>query len=201
MIKKLLSALMLVSAPLGASAESEAYCSGPVCSDATQINATSAVPAPVAYKFYLAFMLNDYARKYPEHSVSQNLFSPGVVMELDTHDAVNLLLFYDPLTLNLGLEPSDFVPGIEAPSSGSSGTDSGANGEPFDFRFMTTGDYVGHLDGMLDELIVRYPDQTVTAEDLPSSGTVSLQMYQVAQILIALDPHLESLGWSPSVFE
>ena len=66
---------------------------------------------------------------------------------------------------------------------------------------MTVADYVGNLERMLDDLVVRYPDQTVSADSLTADATMNFSMRDVANTLIFLDPYLDNLGWSPSAFE
>jgi hypothetical protein len=122
---------------------------------------------------------------------------------LEYHDIVNLLLFYDPHTFNVGLVPSDIDPNAATPFGDPELPvwDVDPNEDPYDFRFMTTADYVGNLERMLDDLMVRYPDQTVSADSITADATMNFSMRDVANTLIFLDPYLDNLGWSPSVFE
>ena len=197
--------------PLAATADPESYCGGPGCAapsvsaetNSIEANAEFMPPPNIIYGFYLGFMMSDLAQKYPDQTVSSSFSSSGDPMPLELHDVVNLILFLDPHTLNQGLEPSDFVPvGALLPeASAQTDIDPGAPQSEFSFDFMTAGDYKGHLDMMLDDLIVQYPDRTIPADALSTSETISIPMSTVANLLIFLDPHLENLGWSTSVFE
>jgi hypothetical protein len=207
LFKKILPSLLLLAAPLTAIAEESAYCSGPTCSNAvTDIAQTSSVPAippEIMQSFWLVFMIRDYAENNPDLVVSTDTFSSQTVMVLEYHDIVNLLLFYDPHTFNVGLVPSDIDPNAATPFGDPELPvwDVDPNEDPYDFRFMTTADYVGNLERMLDDLMVRYPDQTVSADSITADATMNFSMRDVANTLIFLDPYLDNLGWSPSVFE
>jgi len=210
-VRILIFSLFISVCPLTASADPESYCAGPGCAAATVGAETSSTeadagflpPSHIIYGFYLVFMLDDLAQKYPDQTVSSNFSSSGDPMALELHDVVNLILFLDPHTLNHGLEPTDFVPEGTVLRGGATQIDGdpGAPQSEFSFDFMTASDYKGHLDMMLDDLIVRYPERTIPADILPASDTMSVPMSTVANLLMFLDPHLENLGWSPSVFE
>ncbi len=206
-----LCSLLICVWPLAATASPESYCAGPGCEAAsanaetisTDAELGNMPPHHIIYSLYLVLMMTDLAQKYPDQTVSSSFSSSGAPMTLELHDVVNLILFLDPFTLNQGLEPRDFVPtGTMLPESGAqTGNDPGVSQSEFSFDFMTPGDYKGHLDMMLDDLIVQYPDRTIPADALAMSETISIPMSTVANLLIFLDPHLENLGWSTSVFE
>lgn len=207
MFKSFISSLVLLAVPFSAVAETSAYCSGPTCLNASpdiaQTSSVPPIPPEIMHSFWLVFMFRDYAENNPDLVVSPNAFSSETVMALEYHDIVNLLLFYDPHTFNVGLVPSDIDPNAATPPGDPEMPvhEVDPNEDPHDFRFYTTADYVGKLEWMLDELIVRYPDQTVSADSLTADATMNLDISTVANILIFLDPYMDNLGWSPSVFE
>ena len=207
MFKTLVPSLLLLATPLMAAAEQNAYCSGPTClraaTDIAQTSSVPTIPPEIMQSFWLVFMIRDYADNNPDLVVSPDAFSSETVMVLEYHDIVNLLLFYDPHTFNVGLVPSDFDPNAATPSGDPElpVSDVDPNEDPYGFRFMTVADYVGNLERMLDDLIVQYPDQTVSADALTANASMNFSMRDVANTLIFLDPYLDNLGWSPSAFE
>ena len=205
------SLLMVLAAPLTANAEPDAYCSGPGCADSAAMTGASSTQAstvplpPTNFMLWanLIWTLDKLAQSYPDQTVSRDAFSGGGQMQLELYETVNLLLFLDPYTFNRGLQPSDYAPlaGGATGEPAGAGNSSDTPQTPFSFDYMTAADYRGHLDMMLDQLIERYPERTISADQLPSSQTVPIGMNSVANLLIFLDPHLDNLGWSPDVFE